>query len=58
MWEQYREVMLSLLTGLAIGIVFARFKLPVPAPQTLAGVMGIVGIFLGYLLAVRLGWGR
>jgi len=25
-------------------------KLPVPAPQTLAGVMGIVGLFLGYVV--------
>lgn len=53
-----REIILSLLTGFILGLVFCRLKLPVPAPPTLAGVMGIVGIFLGYLTATKfLGWG-
>ncbi|MFB6104962.1 MAG: XapX domain-containing protein [Halobacteriaceae archaeon] len=41
---------LSLLTGLLVGGLFAFFKVPIPAPPNLAGVMGIVGIFLGYRL--------
>ncbi|MDB4896841.1 MAG: hypothetical protein JWN15_3103, partial [Firmicutes bacterium] len=28
-------------------------KLPIPAPPSLTGILGIVGIFLGYLLAKR-----
>ena len=45
-----REVILATLAGFLIGAVFAKFKLPVPAPPTLAGVMGIVGLFLGYVV--------
>lgn len=53
-----KEVIISTITGFAVGLLFAKIKLPVPAPPTLSGVMGIVGIFLGYVLALRLGWGR
>ncbi|GEM_PF-285730 len=42
-------VVLSLLTGLAVGILFTALKLPLPAPNAFAGVMGIVGIYLGSL---------
>lgn len=45
-----REILLSLLVGGATGVLFAMFSLPVPAPASLAGVMGIVGLFAGYLL--------
>ncbi|MCG8402886.1 MAG: DUF1427 family protein [Firmicutes bacterium] len=52
-----REVILATLVGVAIGLLFARLKLPTPAPPTLAGLMGIVGLFLGYVAATRwLGW--
>jgi len=40
-------VLLSLVTGLVVGILFTALKLPLPAPNALAGVMGIVGIYLG-----------
>ncbi len=45
-----KEILLSLLAGLIIGIVFKSLKLPLPAPPVLAGIMGIVGIFLGGLI--------
>lgn len=48
-----REAMLATLVGLLVGAVFAKFKLPIPAPPTLAGLMGIVGMFFGYLLVNR-----
>ena len=51
-----REVVLAVLAGFLVGIVFAKLKLPIPAPPTIAGVMGIVGLFLGYLVGVRMGW--
>ncbi|MFC7371578.1 XapX domain-containing protein [Fictibacillus iocasae] len=41
---------LSLLTGLIVGFVFALFKLPIPAPPALPGIIGIVGIYLGFQL--------
>ena len=43
-----REIFLSTITGFACGIVFAAFKLPVPAPPVFAGVAGIIGLWLGY----------
>ncbi|MDO7789194.1 XapX domain-containing protein [Desulforamulus aquiferis] len=52
-----KEIILSTATGVAVGLIFAILKLPVPAPQTMPGVMGIVGIFIGYMLAIRFGWG-
>lgn len=53
-----KEALLAAITGFAVGLLFVRLKLPLPAPPTLAGVMGIVGMFAGYLVAVRLGWGE
>lgn len=43
-----QEILMSLLAGLIVGIVFAIFRLPIPAPPVFSGIMGIVGIFLGY----------
>ena len=40
-------VLLSILTGFIVGVLFTALKLPLPAPNALAGVMGIVGIYLG-----------
>jgi len=40
----------ALLTGLIAGGVFAFVGVPIPAPPELPGVLGIVGIFLGYQL--------
>ena len=43
-----KEILLSIITGFGCGIVFAAFKLPVPAPPVFAGVAGIIGLWLGY----------
>jgi XapX domain-containing protein len=51
-----KETLLALGTGSVVGVLFAVFRLPVPAPPTLAGVAGIVGIFVGYLVASKMGW--
>ncbi|HHW09388.1 MAG TPA: XapX domain-containing protein [Firmicutes bacterium] len=45
-----RDLLVSMAVGGAVGIVFAVLRLPVPAPSTLAGVAGILGLFLGYKL--------
>jgi XapX domain-containing protein len=42
-----KEAILSLLAGMVIAMIFKMFKLPLPAPPVLAGVMGIVGVYLG-----------
>jgi XapX domain-containing protein len=44
---------MALLVGAAMGFVFAIMRLPIPAPPTLAGVLGIVGITVGYFLATK-----
>lgn len=41
------EILLALAVGLVVGLVFSACKLPLPSPPVLAGVMGIVGIYLG-----------
>ena len=41
---------LALLTGLLTGALFQFLNVPIPAPPELPGVMGIVGIYLGYKL--------
>lgn len=41
----------ALAVGVVVGFLFTRLGLPVPAPSAFAGVLGIVGIYLGYRLA-------
>lgn len=43
-----KDIVLSLFTGGICGVVFALFKLPVPAPPVISGLMGIFGLCLGY----------
>jgi XapX domain-containing protein len=43
-------VVLAFLTGTATGALFAYLEVPIPAPPTLAGVLGIVGIYVGFRL--------
>ncbi|MFD2655949.1 XapX domain-containing protein [Gracilibacillus thailandensis] len=46
-----KEIVLSLLAGIIIGIVFKFMKLPLPAPPVLAGVVGIFGVYFGGQIA-------
>ncbi len=48
---------LALLTGVAAGALFRFLNVPIPAPPELPGIMGIVGIYLGYRLIDHLGLG-
>lgn len=43
------EALKSLGTGFVVGLIFATVKLPIPAPQVLAGITGIIGLWLGYM---------
>ena len=43
-------VALALLTGFLTGAVFRLVNVPIPAPPNAAGVLGIVGIYLGYVV--------
>jgi XapX domain-containing protein len=40
--------LLALLTGFLTGALFTFLGIPMPAPPKLPGVMGIVGIYVGY----------
>jgi XapX domain-containing protein len=42
--------LLALLTGFVTGALFTFLGIPMPAPPELPGVVGIVGIYLGYKL--------
>jgi XapX domain-containing protein len=42
------QVLYATLTGFTVGALFKFVEIPIPAPPNLAGVMGIVGIFLGF----------
>jgi XapX domain-containing protein len=48
---------LALCTGFLAGAVFAAVGVPIPAPPTITGVLGIVGIYLGFRAIDRLGIG-
>ncbi|GAB6136917.1 XapX domain-containing protein [Halanaerobaculum tunisiense] len=45
-----RNVLVSTLSGMTVGALFSFLKLPIPAPPTLGAVMGVVGIYLGFML--------
>ncbi|ADO77468.1 XapX domain-containing protein [Halanaerobium praevalens] len=44
------EALLATFSGLIVGSLFSFLKLPIPAPPTLSGIMGIIGIYLGFML--------
>jgi XapX domain-containing protein len=41
------ELIICLVVGLVIGAVFGLFKLPLPVPHGLGGVIGLIGMFIG-----------
>lgn len=45
-----KSILISLLCGMFVGILFRLVKAPSPAPQQLAGIVGIIGIYLGYFI--------
>jgi XapX domain-containing protein len=48
-----KEIFLTTLTGIAVGGIFSILKLPIPAPPVFAGLMGIVGLWIGYGIVQR-----
>lgn len=48
--NKMQTVLLALLAGVLVGVLFSVIKLPLPAPPALAGVAGIVGIYLGHVI--------
>ncbi|MFC6718546.1 XapX domain-containing protein [Natrialbaceae archaeon GCM10025810] len=49
--------LLAMVTGLLTGGLFRYLHVPIPAPPELPGLMGIVGIYVGYRIVDHLGLG-
>ena len=47
-------IVFSFITGAVLGAIFTLVRLPIPAPPTLAGIAGIVGVYVGYLIMTRI----
>ncbi len=43
-------MMIALAVGIVIGAIFKALKLPVPVPRDFAGILGVMGMFIGALL--------
>lgn len=49
-----KDILLTTTVGAITGAVFSAFKLPIPAPPVFAGLMGIVGLWIGYAIVARI----
>lgn len=49
-----REVLLSLCAGIFAGAVFSVLGFPIPAPITIGGFMGILGVYLGGVISKKI----
>jgi XapX domain-containing protein len=45
-----KELIFSIIAGIAVGILFRFLKLPLPAPPVLSGVLGIFGVYFGGII--------
>ena len=41
---------LALFAGFCVGLLFSWLRLPLPAPPTLPGILGAIGVFTGGLV--------
>lgn len=48
-----KEIFMTTSVGAITGAIFSIFKLPIPAPPVFAGLMGIVGLWIGYAIVAR-----
>jgi XapX domain-containing protein len=52
-----RTAIFALFTGFTVGALFGMLDIPIPAPPELAGLLGIVGIYIGYRVVTIAGFG-
>lgn len=52
--QEFISAIKSLGLGMVVGSVFALFKFKPPSPETLSGILGIVGIFLGWWIITQI----
>ena len=43
-------MLIALAVGIVIGAIFKALKLPVPVPHDFAGILGVMGMFIGAML--------
>jgi XapX domain-containing protein len=43
-------MLIALLVGVTIGVIFKLLRLPVPVPHDFAGIVGLIGMFVGSAL--------
>ncbi len=43
-------MLIALLVGITIGAIFKLLRLPVPVPHDFAGIVGLIGMFVGSAL--------
>jgi len=48
-----KDIFMTTFVGAVVGGVFSAFKLPIPAPPVFAGLMGIVGLWIGYAIVTK-----
>lgn len=49
-----KDAILVFVIGVVLGGTCGFFRLPIPAPPTVTGVMGILGVTLGFIIVMRL----
>lgn len=42
--------LMPFITGAIVGVIFKFLKFPIPAPSAIEGILGIIGIFVGYMI--------
>ncbi|MDP4083625.1 MAG: DUF1427 family protein [Bacillota bacterium] len=50
-----KEIILSLIAGMVVGMLFKFLKLPLPAPPVFSAVVGVFGVYLGGILIEWIG---
>jgi XapX domain-containing protein len=40
-------MLIALVVGIIIGVTFKALRLPVPVPHDFAGIVGLIGMFIG-----------
>jgi XapX domain-containing protein len=53
----WKLTLVALTVGVVMGGLFRFLRVPMPAPPELPGLMGIVGVYLGYKLIEATGVG-
>ena len=46
----WKEVLVILVVAAIVGFILAKLKLPALSPESIVGIVGIFGLWLGYVL--------